>query len=263
MRFNPLAGFNRTGNGDGRPVARPSWSGAVYVLFFFVLFMLLFGETTQAQSQEDLSKMPGRMKDPVVGECLEPGHKAATEGNLDQAIKVFRTCAEKHPNSTDVHFLLGMAYFFKKDPDSAMGELKQALQLDSNNLEAAAILGRIYSFDKQKLALAREVLERVLSAAPYKDDVRFDLARVYAMSGEEKKCLEEFRTIFVEESRYGVYHTEFAKILIAAGDKRGARIHLNRALSIMPDFETAKRMLESLDREGQGSTPAGETPEKK
>lgn len=240
----------------GRPFSR------VVPAIFFVLAMALALEGT-TQAQGDLPKASARVKDPVVADCLAGGHKAAEERNLDQAIKIFTGCVEKHPSSPDAHFFLGMAHFFKQDLDSALGSLKKAVQLDPNNLDAAAMLGRIYSFDKQKLTLAREMLERVLAAAPYKDDVRFDLARVYAMSGEEKKCLQEFHTIFVGESRFGVYHTEFAKILIAAGDKKGARNHLNRALAIMPDFEPAKKLMESLDKESRDLTPAGGSPEQK
>jgi tetratricopeptide (TPR) repeat protein len=219
---------------------------------------------TPTHSQGELQKMTNRVTDPALAECLSGGHKAAQEGNFDQAIKVFSACIEKHPNSSDAHFFLAMAYFYKRDLEKASGELKRALQYDSNNLEAAAMLGRIYSFDKQKLSLARELLERVISAAPYKDDVRFDLARVYAMTGEEKKSLQEFHTIFVGEARYGVYHTEFAKILIAAGEKKGARSHLLRALALAPDFEPAKRLLEQLDKEekGQSGTSAGASEKK-
>ncbi len=213
------------------------------IAIFALLVRPVFGQ--QTENKQAL----GRTTDPVVAECLSSGHKAASEGNFDQAIKVFSACSEKHPNSTDAHFFLGMAYIRKQDTDKATGELKKALQLDPNNLDAALMLGRLYSVDKQKLSLARELLERVLAVAPQKDDVRFDLARVYAMSGEEKKSLQEFQRIFSDEPRYGIYHTEFAKILIAAGEKKAARNHLERALALAPDFEPAKKLLQSLDKE--------------
>jgi len=212
---------------------------------------LFFSMGTPAHSQGDVQQMPTRVKDPVIADCLAGGNKAAEEGNLDQAVKIFSGCVEKHPSSPDAHFLLGMAYFFKQDLESATGEFKKAFQLDGNNLDAAAMLGRIYSFDKQKLALARELLERVLSAAPYKDDVRFDLARVYAQQGEEQKCLNEFRIILGNERKYVVYHTEFARILVAAEKKPEAVQHLKRALALDPDFEPAKKLLESLETSGK------------
>ena len=196
--------------------------------------------------------------DPVVGECLSGGHKAASSGNFDEAIKMFSACAEKHPNSAAAHFFLGMAFLHKKETEKATGELKKASQLDPNNMEAAVMLGRLYTMDEQKRGLARELLERALTAEPHRDDVRFDLARVYALTGEEKKSLQEFQRIFADEPRYGLYHTEFAKILIAAGEKKAARSHLQRAIVIAPDFEPAKKLLESLDREEKGAAPQEE-----
>jgi len=209
----------------------------------------VFSLVTQGLTQGELQKMTARPQDPALAECLAVGHKLAQEGNLDDAVKAFGNCVEKFPNSSDGHFFLGMAHFYRKDLERAVVELKKALQADSDNLDATAMLGRIYSFDKQKLAVARELLERVIAATPHKDDVRFDLARVYAMTGEEKKSLQEFQTIFLGEARYGVYHTEFAKILIAAGEKKGARSHLMRARALAPDFEPAKKLLEQLDQE--------------
>ena len=238
---------------------------AIFSFVFVAVATCVLAVANHGLSQDDLQKMTPRVQDPAVAECVALGHKAATEGNFDQAIKLFSACIEKHPNSTDAHFFLGMAYFYKQDIDKAAGELRKSLQYDSNNLDASAMLGRIYSFDKQKLALSRELLERVISVAPHKDDVRFDLARVYALSGDEKKSLQEFRTIFLGEARYGVYHTEFAKILIAAGEKKPARTHLQRALALAPDFEPAKMLLDSLNKEDQGSalTPVGEKTDKK
>lgn len=139
--------------------------------------------------------------DPVVGECLSGGHKAASSGNFDEAIKIFSACAEKHPNSAVAHFFLGMAYLHKKETEKATGELKKASQLDPNNMEAAVMLGRLYSLDEQKRGLARELLERALTAEPHRDDVRFDLARVYALTGEEKKSLQEFHRGFLPMSQ--------------------------------------------------------------
>lgn len=227
-------------------------------VIFISALLILTGSATLAVCQESSQNMGSRNIDPVIAECLSGGHKAASEGNFDQAIKLFTACVEKHPKSVDAHFFLGMAYFRKKDIENATGQFKKASQLDPNNLDVTLMLGRLYSADKQKLGLARELLERVLAAAPYKDDARFDLARVYALSGEEKKSLEEFKRIFAHEPSYAVYHTEFAKILIAAGEKKGARSQLVRALALAPDFEPAKKLLESLDKEDQTlATPAG------
>jgi len=215
--------------------------------------ILVLSTGNRCRSQENAQITGSRNRDPVIAECLSGGHKAASEGNFDEALRTFNACVEKHPNSAEAHFFLGMAYLQKEDIDKATGALKKAVQMDPNNLDAVATLGKVYSLDKQKLSLARELLERVLSFAPLKDDVRFALARVYELSGEKQKCLKEFQTIFVNEVRYGIYHFEFAKILIMDGEKNEARNHLDKALALAPDFEPAKRLRESLDKGSKGS----------
>ncbi len=102
---------------------------------------------------------PGK-SDPAAAECLEGGNKAADAGNFDEAIKQFTQCTEKFPNSAEAQFLLGMAHFYKQDMEKAITALKKSMQLDPNNPNATAMLGRIYSFDAQKLSLAKELLER-------------------------------------------------------------------------------------------------------
>jgi tetratricopeptide (TPR) repeat protein len=195
---------------------------------------------------------PGK-SDPAA-ECLEGGNKAADAGNFDEAIKLFTSCTEKFPNSAEAHFLLGMAHFYKHDTEKATAELKKSMQLDPNNSNATAMLGRIYSFDAQKLSLAKELLERVLASAPYRDDVRFDLARVYARQGQVEEALKNFQILFSGEPKYALYHTEFAKILIAGGQKNEAKTHLQRALVIVPNFDMAKKLLDSLEKGDTGDT---------
>jgi tetratricopeptide (TPR) repeat protein len=216
------------------------------VILFIIVVSPVCGE--EMENQHTTGK-----KDPAVADCLAPGHKAASQGYFDEAIKIFTVCAEKHPNSAEPYFFLGMAYFRKKDVPKATAAYKKATELDPSNIEASAMLGRLYSMDKQKLVYARQLLEHALSAAPNKDDVRFDLARVYGMLGQRDKSVNEFKRLFAGEPKYGVYHTEFAKILISAGEKKAARNHLLRAVALAPDFEPARKLLQQLDKDLQAS----------
>jgi len=202
-----------------------------------------------ACQQKDAAASPVEKHQPDVSACIEPGQKAAEEGKLDEALKIFSGCVAKFPDSAEANFLLGMALFLNKDTEKAATQFKKVMQLEPNSLQAAAMLGKLYSMERQKLGVARELLERVLSRAPFRDDVRFDLARVYAQQGEEKKCLAEFKILFNNEPKYSLYHTEFARILVAADRKADAITHLKRALALDPNFQPAKNMLESLEKE--------------
>jgi tetratricopeptide (TPR) repeat protein len=67
-----------------------------------------------------------------------------------------------------------------------------------------------------------------------------------------EKAFKEFEALFQSEIRFALYHTEFAKILRASGNTAEAKKHLQRALSIAPDFPPAKQILKEL-AEGAGS----------
>ena len=199
----------------------------------------LCAETGQVPATPD---MP-----PELNECLARGNNAAAQKDFELAIKEFSSCAEKFPKAAPAHFFLGMAYFMKKDMEKAIASLKTAVKLAPNNLDAPAMLGRIYSLDKEKLGVARELLERVVEAAPYRHSVRFDLARVYAQQGNMLKAAKEFGIIFSGEPEFALYHTAYAELLIAAGEKKEARDHLLRAQALAPNAEAPKKLLKTLD----------------
>lgn len=221
-------------------------------------FVLLFSVCAHAQpEQRDTATFTG--KDKEVVDCIGQGQKAAMAGKLDEAIVVLTSCAEKYPDSGLAAYVLGMAYFQKRDKDKAINQFKRAMQLEPKNLSATAMLGKLYSMDKDKLSLAQELLERVLQASPRNEDVRFDLARVYVQKGELKKGLDEFDVILSGEPKYALYHAELGRILASTGEKKRARYHLERAIALAPDFEPAKKLLEALEKE---SAAPGE-PDKK
>ncbi len=120
--------------------------------------------------------------------CLEKAKQALQEKQLDKALAQFKACVEQHPESTSARFGLGMAYFMAKDSKAAMNEFLEVRKLDPENIDAQAMLARLYSFDKDKLDLAQELLERCLKVRPDSTDLRFDLAaRVRAKRGNSEK----------------------------------------------------------------------------
>ncbi len=199
--------------------------------------------------------------DPKIAECLAAGHQALETRDLKEAARSFSSCVEKHPNTAITRYWLGMAYFFGHENEKAIAEFKEVTRLEPENAYAAAMLGRIYSFDQNKLGIAKELLERALAINSELEDARFDLARVCAQQGELEKAFKEFGIIFSGEARYALFHTELAKILITAGDTKEAHNQLQRALALAPDFEPAKRLLENLEKQrssdpGEPATPA-------
>ncbi len=217
--------------------------GAILVATICVLTLCMgCGNAAEIDEKADM-----RHISPEVKECLAKGHQAAQVKDLETAIKEFSACVKKYPDSAAAHFFLGMAYFRKKNLDNAVEALKKSAQLDPKNLNVPAVLGKIYSMDKDKLSVAEELLARVIKAAPHNSEVRFDLARVYARQGKIVKAVEQFNGIFAQEPKFAVYHTGFAQLLMSAGKKKEAQTHLLRARALAPDAEVPKKLLEALD----------------
>lgn len=204
-----------------------------------------------AADERNTTRMSGNV-DPKIVECLATGQQALEKGDLESAQKALSGCVSLDPKFGPARYWLGMVYFLKHDAAKATGEFKEVLRLEPENYLAMGMLGKLYSFDQSKLSLAQELLEKAISVAPDNDDARFDLGRVYAQQGQLDKAMKEFETIFQSEIRFALYHTEFAKILSAAGRKAEAKKHLDRAIAVAPDFEPAKQALKEL-QSGPGS----------
>ncbi|MCA1959701.1 MAG: tetratricopeptide repeat protein [Desulfomonile sp.] len=209
-----------------------------------------------AQAPAPAAADPTLKADPEVVKCIAKGHELLNKMQIDEALKEFQSCVQKFPESVLARYWLGVAYFSNREKDKAINELKEAVRLEPKNLPAMAMLGRAYSFDEKTLAVAEELLNRVLNVCPNFDDARFDLARIYAQKGEIDKALPLFFLLFEGEARFALYHTEMGKIFMAGGREKEARSEFERALAIMPGFEPAKKFLADLDKKPGSGTPS-------
>ncbi len=188
----------------------------------------------------------------AAAECLEKGHQALAQRHVAEAAKEFKACAEKHPNSTAAQYWLASSYFLGKDAENAIVGFKRVLEIDPENIDAIAMLGKIYSFDKTKLSLAQELLERSIKARPESTDFRFDLARVYCQLGQIQKCFGEFSFLLDSETKFAIYRTELAKIMLAGDAKDQAKKMLERAIVLDPSFQPAKDLLQQIESGAAG-----------
>jgi tetratricopeptide (TPR) repeat protein len=188
--------------------------------------------------------------------CLEAGHQALNQRDFPRAAKLFADCAKANPKSPVPAYWEGMAHFLAHQALPAREAMERCLAKFPGYLPAMAILGKLYSFDKEKLAQAEDLLGKVITVRPDYEDARFDLARVYAMTGRFDQSFREFNTIFKSEVRFALYHTELGKILTAMGMTKEARQEFNRALALQPDFTPAQDQLKALDQKPEAKPEA-------
>jgi tetratricopeptide (TPR) repeat protein len=186
---------------------------------------------------------------PEPVDCLKGGQEALGRRDFDQAGRLFADCVQAHPRRAEAHYWLGMAHFLAHEPQKAMPAFARCLELDNKHPQAMAMLGKLYSFDRQKLDQARQLLEKALTLRPDLEDARFDLARVMALQGQYDQSFQEFNRLFQGEMRFALYHTELGKILLSLGLIPQARQEFEHALKLHPGFEPAARELRELDKE--------------
>jgi superkiller protein 3 len=184
---------------------------------------------------------------PGAEEHFKKGHQALKSKQLDEALKEFEKAAEMSPKTAVAQYWAGMTYFYKKEPERAIVRFKKVLDLEPNNYHALAMIGKILSFDKNKLDEAIIYLKKALAISPEYADAHFDLARVYAQKGDMNRALAEFHLIFRAEMRYGLYHYELGRIFESMKAADRAKNEYKRALQLNPRMTQAKEALERLE----------------
>ena len=200
---------------------------------------------------------------PLSPEALEhfrQAHKFMAEQKMDESLKEFQETARLAPDSPLAVFWLGKAHLYRKDREQAEKHFKKVLEMDPQNYHAMAMLGRLYSLDKDKLDQAEAFLKQALDYSPDNLEAHFDLGRIYARKGERDKAVQEFRFLFNQEAEFFIYHFELGRILEAWGNKDAAIREFRRALVLNPKFEAADQAIKRLENEAATSGPKSETP---
>jgi tetratricopeptide (TPR) repeat protein len=198
--------------------------------------------------------------DPAVAETLpqgqslskeaedhfKKGHEFLKEKDWDGALKEFDLAAKSSPNSPIPQYWIGMTYFYKHETERAIAKFKKVLELEPKNYHALAMIGKILSFNKEKLDDAADYLKKALQINPDYADAKFDLGRVYALKGDTNLALGEFASIFMSEPRYAFYHYEVGRIFESMKAFDRAKQEYSRALQLDPGMSNAKEALERL-----------------
>ena len=115
--------------------------------------LVLAWSTTSARAQ------------PTMSEALDKGFQALQSGDAARASSIFREALTRHPSDPQLLLGAGVAASLQGQDTEAIALLKQALQLEPQLLQAAAILGELL-YRQGDLELAIKTYERALASAP-------------------------------------------------------------------------------------------------
>lgn len=179
-------------------------------------------------------------------EHFKKGHEFLKKQQLNEALKEFEKAAKISPDTPIAHYWVGMAYFFKREPERAIAKFKKVIEIEPKNYHAIAMIGKILSFDKAKLDVAINQLHNALAINPDYAEAHFDLGRIYALKGDMNHAMAEFSFIFRTEPKYAMYHLELGRIFESMKAFERAKKEYNRALQLNPNMTKAKEALKKL-----------------
>lgn len=128
----------------------------------------------------------------LAAELFQKAYELQMEGDLDQAIEIYKESIDVYPTA-EAHTFLGWTYSFQGKLDDAITECKKAIDVDPDFGNPYNDIGA-YLIEKEEFDAAIEWLERAILARRYESYhyPHYNLGRVYMAKGMMKRALDEF-----------------------------------------------------------------------
>ncbi len=98
-------------------------------------------------------------------------------GDYDKALEVFNQAERMDPGNDEIHYSIGLTYWFKEEEAEAVAELLRTINLNPRHIEAHALLGEIY-FRRGQHDFAKAEWEMVLELDPHNERARKRLQEI-------------------------------------------------------------------------------------
>ena len=125
-------------------------------------------------------------------------------------------------------------------------QLKERLNKDANDIDAAQSLGNFY-YDEGNAELAIFYYQHVLDINPALSGVRTDLGTMYWRNKDIDLAEQAFREVIARDPGFGNAYVNLGFLLqLAKGDVMGARFVWQQLIDINPDHQSAAKARELL-----------------
>jgi Tfp pilus assembly protein PilF/4-amino-4-deoxy-L-arabinose transferase-like glycosyltransferase len=146
-------------------------------------------------------------------------------------------------NQARAHVYGARAYQSIENYQSAVKEYKEAIEIESDDIEALHGLGIVY-MDMNEFNLAEQTLKKLLGIAPYYAPAHFDLGSVYVAQGKYPEAESEYETALEIDPNFERAAVWSALVYEKLGQPDEALKKWERVLQINPDNEQAKSKME-------------------
>lgn len=131
---------------------------------------------------------------------------------------------------------------------NTIAQLKERLNLDINDIDAAISLGNIY-FDNGDMAQSILYYQRALAINPDMPGVRTDLGTMYLNNGDVGLAEQAFREVIARDPGFGNAYVNLGVLLYRAkGNLSEAHAVWQQLLDINPNHDAATKARELMQQ---------------
>ncbi len=133
---------------------------------------------------------------------MQLAYKAHSEGEYDEAVRLYHRSLELHPTA-EAHTFLGWTYSQQGELDQAIEECKNAIEIDPDFGNPYNDIGA-YLIQKEQFEEAIFWLNQAANARRYEPRhyPHYNLGRVYERLGDFMQAIEEYRKAYELEPKF-------------------------------------------------------------
>jgi tetratricopeptide (TPR) repeat protein len=191
-------------------------------IILFALTACLIGCATTSQAGK-----------PKAEDLLQQAVAAENQGELDQAIELYRQAIQRKPKLKEARFRLAQAYSSRKMYYEAIRELEEAVA--QKHPQATTELAYTYqrSGDLDK---AESLLKELLTKKPNDTDLKYRLGKVYLDKGQLNEAGQVFREVLQIDPGNASAHNGLANLYFRQRKYQEAMDEYHQAIKLNPDF---------------------------
>ena len=155
----------------------------------------------------------------------------------DEALRKAQVALAQNPSDSDLHAIVGGAYFMKQRYPEAEQSLQRALELNGNNEYALQILAKIY-LQKEHYAQAYPLIQKAAQLDPKDPDIQVDLASAMDGIGSRDEALRTVTAALAANPKNAYGQSVLGHIRAGMNDPDGALAAYQEAVRLEPDNVT-------------------------
>jgi tetratricopeptide (TPR) repeat protein len=177
------------------------------------------------------------------------GRLFVSQRRLEDASREFAEVIRLDPTSVSGHTMMGMLLHAQKDLKGAVYHYQKAVDIDPGAAAAANNLAWLYAESDMKLDAALQLAQMARNKLPNSPEITDTLGWVYYKKQMLPLAITAFEQSIERDARNPLYHYHLGLAHAQAGDDAKARVALQQALKLAPNFaraEDARRVLATL-----------------